>query len=103
MKIIELDGSNWTTVLDIYDALFIALGAPEIHGSSPDALVDSMIWGGMNELQPPYCIRILGTATIPKIVKEEIEIIEHCIDRARMEYRQRRGRDSEVTLVSNLQ
>jgi RNAse (barnase) inhibitor barstar len=42
MRIIELDAENWETAIDFYKALLPALGAPEWHGYSPDALIDSM-------------------------------------------------------------
>jgi hypothetical protein len=48
MRIIELDATKWETVLDFYYALLAAVEAPKGHGKSPDALIDSMIWGGMN-------------------------------------------------------
>lgn len=51
--IVDLDASAWKTPNDIYAALFKALGSPDWHGDSPDALIDSMIWGGINELEPP--------------------------------------------------
>ena len=42
MRIIELDAAKWKTIIDFYDALLASLGAPEWHGKSPDALIDSM-------------------------------------------------------------
>jgi RNAse (barnase) inhibitor barstar len=60
MRWIELDGGSWTTALDFYTALLGALGAPKGHGRNINALIDSMIWGGMNAVEPPYTIRIRG-------------------------------------------
>lgn len=48
MRVIELDASGWKTVLDFYDALLPELGASPGHGRGPDALIDSVIWGGIN-------------------------------------------------------
>jgi hypothetical protein len=52
MRVIELNAQNWRTVLDYYDSLKEALGSPSWHGSSPDAWIDSMIYGGINEVKP---------------------------------------------------
>ena len=46
MRIIELDAAGWRNVLDFYDALLKALGAPAEHGEGVNALVDSVVWGG---------------------------------------------------------
>ena len=53
MRIIDLSATNWKSTLDFYDALLAALGAPRGHGKSVDALIDSMVWGGMNKVEPP--------------------------------------------------
>ncbi|MBC9884143.1 barstar family protein, partial [Bradyrhizobium sp. INPA01-394B] len=39
---------------DFYDALLAALGAPEGHGRNLNALIDSMVWAGMNAVEAPY-------------------------------------------------
>ncbi len=62
MRVIELDASEWRNAIAAVDALKQAIGSPEWHGASPDAFVDSMIHGGVVELEPPYTIRILGLA-----------------------------------------
>src|SRR3977135_1128020 len=97
MKIVELDAKNWTTILDFYDAILHALGAPEDHGRNLNALLDSMIWTDkINELKTPYCIRILLSETIPKDIREEIQTAEQLIDYARIEHRKWCGDDIEV-------
>ena len=58
MRTIRLNAENWKTVLDFYDALLAALGAPDWHGASIDAMIDSMIWGGINDVDPPYTVQI---------------------------------------------
>jgi RNAse (barnase) inhibitor barstar len=55
---IELNGSGWQTPLDFYDALLAALSAPHWHGRSLDALLDSMIGGGINAVEAPYTVTI---------------------------------------------
>ena len=66
MQIIQLDASKWKTVLDFCRAILSAIGAPERHGKSLDAFIDSMVWGGINAVEPPYTVRISGTAMLPR-------------------------------------
>jgi hypothetical protein len=98
MRTIELDAAVWKTALDFYDALLAALGAPMWHGRNINALIDSMIWGGINEVAPPYTIRVLHLGRSPKDVTEEVELAKHALAEARVEYRGRRGRDVDVRL-----
>ena len=98
MRTIKLDATKWKTIIDFYDALFAAIGAPEWHGKSPDALIDSMIWGRINAVEPPYTVKISGVETLPKNVRERIELIKQVIAEGRMDYRDRRGGDVEVAI-----
>jgi Barstar (barnase inhibitor) len=98
MRIIKLDAANWKTVIDFYDALLAAIGAPKWHGKSPDGLIDSMIWGGINAVEPPYTIRISGTKMLPRDVREHIELVKHALAEARLEYQSRKGGDIEVSM-----
>ncbi len=102
MQTIELDATNWTTALDLYDALLAALGAPEWHGRNLNALTDSMIWGGINEVEPPYTIQIRGTAGLSKDVLDEIELAKRALSEARAQYRAVRGRDREGRLETGV-
>jgi hypothetical protein len=79
MRIIELDAANWRTVLDFYDALLGALEAPEWHGHSIGALIDSMVYGGINEVDPPYSIRVLHFGQLAGDIREEIEVLQRCL------------------------
>jgi hypothetical protein len=101
MRIIELDATKWNTVLDFYHALLAAIGAPKWHGISPDALVDSMIWGGINAVDPPYTIRISGVSSLSKEVREEIELAKEDLANGR-DYRKRhKDEDVEVSIVTD--
>ncbi len=62
MKVINLDASNWVLWSDFYAALFEGLGSPHWHGKNLDALIDSMVYGGINEIEPPYRIIISQVA-----------------------------------------
>lgn len=98
MKIIKLDATKWKTVIDFYKALLASLGAPDWHGISPDALVDSMIWGGINAVDPPYEIRISRVAEAPKDVREAVELAKEVLADGRAEYSAQRGDDVEVSI-----
>jgi len=98
MDTIELKATSWKSINDFYDAILRAIGAPEWHGRSPDALVDSMIWGGINALEPPYTIRIVGTAATPENVRDCIDTTRWAIEEGRKDYQKQLGGDIGVTI-----
>jgi len=97
-QVIDLDATNWVSAHDFYDALLPALGAPPQHGRNVNALVDSMIWGGMNKIEPPYTIRICRAGQLPKSVLDHIEVAKTALLEARADFRAIRGRDVRVHL-----
>lgn len=60
MTNVELDASHWISAADFYAALFAALGAPAWHGTSINALIDSMIYGAINDIEPPFRVNVQG-------------------------------------------
>jgi RNAse (barnase) inhibitor barstar len=98
MRMIELDGREWRTVEDFYRALLAALGAPSWHGGNVNALVDSMIWGGINAVEPPYTVRILNARQLPQDIREEIDLAAHDIAEHRAEFQVRKGYDVNVRI-----
>jgi len=70
---IVLDASAWTTIVDFYDALLPALGAPAWHGRNFNALSDSMIAGGINRVEPPYAIRMINTECIAEPLRGQLK------------------------------
>ena len=58
MRVIRLDAHRWAGVGDFHTDLMAALEAPDWHGTGMDALIDSMIRGGINGVEPPYRIEI---------------------------------------------
>ena len=55
MRTVDLDGSNWQSETDFYDALADALGSFEDHGRNADAFMETMIYYlELNTVQPPY-------------------------------------------------
>jgi hypothetical protein len=99
MRIIELDATKWKTVLDFYRALLASIGAPAWHGMSPDALVDSMIWGGINAVEPPHTVRISGLSTAPKEVRDHVELVKDVLVEGRIYRKRHNGDDVEVSIV----
>lgn len=98
MRIIELDASGWKTPLDFINALKLAIGAPEWHGTSVNAFVDSMVTGDINAIEPPYVVRIANAAGLPEDVLELISAISSAVKHRRLENRTRTGEDTEVNL-----
>jgi RNAse (barnase) inhibitor barstar len=98
MRFMELDARNWATIDDFYAALLTSVGAPEWHGRNANALVDSMIWGGINAVEPPYTIRIHNTNDLPKAVAGAIEQAQFALADARADFNRQEGHDVEVQL-----
>jgi len=98
MRTIELDATKWKTMLDFYHALLASIGAPKWHSESPDALIDSVIWGGINAVEPPYIIRIFGAAKLQKDVRDHVELVKQVLAEGRVDYQNRRGGDVEVAI-----
>jgi hypothetical protein len=100
MRIIKLDASKWKTVTDFYDALLAAVEAPKGHGKSPDALIDSMIWGGMNAVEPPYTVQISGLSTAPKEVRDHVQLASDVLVNGRIDRKRHKGDDVDVSIVT---
>ena len=66
MREIVISGADWQTPDDFYISLLAAIGAPRWHGHNLDALWDSLTGGDINQTNPPYRVRITGTAQMPK-------------------------------------
>jgi hypothetical protein len=98
MRLIELDARGWNTPLDFVRSLKIALGSPQGHGNSVNAFVDSMIYGGMNSIEPPYAVRITNIGGVPKEVADYISLMISAIQEARLQRLQRRDDDIEVSI-----
>lgn len=61
--------------MDFVAALRVATGAPDWHGESSDAFVDSMIWHDeINALKAPYTIKITGADKAGAQAQEAIRL-----------------------------
>lgn len=94
MKHIYLDASAWTTPEDFYSALLPELGAPEWHGHNLNALGDSL-YGGINEIQPPFRVLLTGVVDITQYVKAFLGDVVEVFAAARSRY----GADVKLELA----
>jgi hypothetical protein len=59
--------------LATYHISFLMCGCYNAHINPPfDALIDSLVYGGINAIEPPYLIRVSGAQTLPREVKDEL-------------------------------
>ena len=96
MKRIEIDVAACRNPKEFGRVLKEAIMALPGHGSSIESFVDSMVFGTMSELSPPYMITVTG-AENPE-VRAFAERLSNAIGQARLERRTRRGDDAEVVL-----
>ena len=79
MKELFLNGAEWKTSDDVYDAFFKAVGAPSWHGRNFNALNDSIAHGNINEVEVPYCVVIqnyeLISAGAKRMADDFIDVI----------------------------
>jgi RNAse (barnase) inhibitor barstar len=73
IKTFFLDGTNWRTGDDFYNAFFKAVGAPDWHGRNFNALRDSIVTGQINKIEIPYTIHISGLDKMPLKVRKLVE------------------------------
>ena len=63
IRTLEIDGSQWRSQKDFYDALSELLGGFERHCRSSGAILETMIYyPGLNVEQPPYEIVIANSS-----------------------------------------
>ena len=55
-----------------------------------------MLYGGMNQIEPPYLIRLTGTSKCPPKLREEFDILADVIREAREWKKLHYGVDTEV-------
>jgi len=70
--VLELDADGWKSASDFYRDLLSAVGAPRWHGTGIDALIDSMVHGGINTIEAPYTVRIANLSRAPIEVGQEV-------------------------------
>ncbi len=98
MKVIDLDASKWSNAIVFYDDLLSALEAPHWHGYNINALIDSVVWGGINALEPPYTVRIYNLDTAAPDARDELEAFIGCLPEQKREYIRQNGFEPQVFL-----
>ena len=73
MREIVLSCVDWTMPEDFYKSLLPLLGAPDWHGHNLDALWDSITRGGINQVNPPFRMRITGVDAMPPKCKALVD------------------------------
>lgn len=82
---IVLPGAHWTTLEDFYRDLLLSLGAPDWHGHNLDALWDSITRGGINQVNPPFRVRVTGVDVMPPECKTLLDCFVAMIAEAKAE------------------
>ncbi|BBM04000.1 barstar family protein [Microbulbifer sp. GL-2] len=55
---------------DFYNIFLSQVKAPDWHGRNLDALIDSIVTGDINSIEPPYTIHNLNTGFAPRHITE---------------------------------
>jgi len=84
VTVVRLDAAGWKTAADLWAALLPALGAPDWHGNSLDALFDSLV-ARLNRVQPPMIIELVGAAQATAAVVAYVTRIREVFDDAARE------------------
>ena len=98
MMTIDLDASEWNTPGDFLSALKIAIGAPDWHGLSVNAFVDSMGTGGINAVEPPCVVRVMNASRLGQDVIELIVAISSAVEKRRLYEAAHTGEDAMLRL-----
>jgi hypothetical protein len=97
MKFVEIDASGWGSVQDFVAAIKKAIGAPEGHGNSIDAFLDTMIYHDeINSLKSPYTLKIRGLAKADSQAREKCRLLAEYLTKEAVSDR---GTDLEVAIV----
>jgi Barstar (barnase inhibitor) len=97
MRIVELHADGWVTAVDFMNALKTAIGAPDWHGYSEGAFLDSMIYhDDINALKAPYTIRISGVDNAAPEAQDAIRLLARLINERGASDR---GTDLEVAIL----
>ena len=94
--IFDIDASSWKERINLYEAILPVLDAPEWHGKNMNALLESIIWGEINAVDPPFTLRIRGTANLPAGVAEELGWLKEGVEDGREEFEVRKGHGVDV-------
>ncbi|GEP61662.1 barstar family protein [Reyranella soli] len=95
MRVIEVDGRSWRSIVDVYDGLVRALGGSESYGRSINALMELIVWD-QSEPVAPYLIRVTGVRTQSAEIRSEVDFIQRALLEDRSACRAQNGYDIEA-------
>jgi RNAse (barnase) inhibitor barstar len=72
MILIKIDASLYKEIDTFYESLKLAIGSPDWHGKNINAFIDSIVYGGINSVEPPYKIVISNISECPDTISSEI-------------------------------
>ncbi|GGZ96748.1 hypothetical protein GCM10008090_01230 [Arenicella chitinivorans] len=81
MKVI-IDWSEIQSPDDYFSQLLPQVGAPDWHGRNLNALADSLVTGGINKLEPPFCLINLQTGSVPPELQDFVTGLNEIYDEA---------------------
>ena len=96
MKVIHLDGTNWSKALDFFNALAEALQVIPGHGRGFDAFEDSVFYGGMSVVEPPFEIVV---ENCPAFAKHDVETMSQGWGEQRAWRKEHYGDDVEAIIT----
>lgn len=85
MKEIVLNGEDWQTQDDVYNAFFKSVGAPSWHGRNLNALNDSIGTGDINQMEVPYILKIKGVSLMSSEARQMVGHFSELIQRLKKE------------------
>jgi hypothetical protein len=99
MRVIDLDATAWSSVGDVIDAILAKLDAPDWHGRNVNALLDSIVGGSINGVEPPYILRFQGLAERPHEVQVLVSDLGRWIPERLVDHNQRCPDDQRRIMV----
>jgi hypothetical protein len=100
MRVIDLRGSDWKSVVDFYDAIGRAQyeydGRAVANVRNINGLLELLVWNVPGQGNPPYAIRVSGLTHLPNKIRDEVSLVQQLLVKARKESISRRGFDVEV-------
>ena len=64
-----------------------------------NALTETIVWGEIDAVEPPYTLWIRGTAYLPPDVAEELGWLKEGVADGREAFQEREARDVDVELL----
>src|SRR5579872_15193 len=99
MKTITVNAKTFTNPVKFFAGVLKTLGAPDWHGLSINAFVDTMIWHPeVHSIRPPYLLRVEKIELMPNEVRTAATTLRDAIKRARADHIALTGRDVPVAI-----